>query len=207
MARTQPAPASPVRRRTRGVAKNPAEARRLILASAIERFAQQGFAATSTEQVAEQAGYGQATLFFHFKTKAGLLEACLDHALERARGALVVADQSGTIELMRRLDQVFEDAPLADFFARMLSELAGNARFGPIYAQFHLHLRDLITAELARETGASPERAGRSATAVLSMMVGVHAEYRIAPGGFDRADYRAMLLKVTQLVLDDLRRG
>ena len=34
---------------------------------------------------AEHAGYGQAAVFFHFKTKAGLLQACLDSALEQAK--------------------------------------------------------------------------------------------------------------------------
>jgi hypothetical protein len=39
------------------------------------------------------------------------------------------------------------------------------------------------------------------------MIVGVHAEHRVAPAPFDREDYRAMLLKVTALVLADLKAG
>ncbi len=41
----------------------------------------------------------------------------------------------------------------------------------------------------------------------MSMMVGAHAEFRIAPGRFDRARYSAMLLRVTALILADLERG
>jgi AcrR family transcriptional regulator len=207
---TRPSPAlsaQPALRRSHGTSKNTAEARRLILESAIHEFGSQGFAATSTEQVAEQAGYSQAALFFHFKTKAGLLEACLDHALERATAALIPTGNSGTLDLVRRLDQVFEDAPLANFFARMLSELAGNAKVGPIYAGFHLRLREMIEAELLRETGTAPDHARRAAATILSMIVGVHAEHRVAPAPFDREDYRAMLLKVTALVLADLKAG
>ena len=68
----------PAKGRIRGVSKNSAEARRKILDSATLIFGKQGFARTKTEEIAEHAGYGQATVFFHFKTKAGLLEACLD---------------------------------------------------------------------------------------------------------------------------------
>jgi hypothetical protein len=87
----------------------------------------------------------------------------------------------------------------------MLGELAGNAKFGPIYAAFHSHLRDLIEAELLRETGAAPERCAETAAAIMSMMVGTHAEHRIAPGRFSRAQYSAMLLQVVELILVDLR--
>lgn len=76
---------TPRKTRVRGVSKNSAEARRKILESATLIFGRQGFARTKTEDVAEHAGYGQATIFFHFKTKTGLLEACLEDALARAK--------------------------------------------------------------------------------------------------------------------------
>ncbi len=188
--------------RVRGVSKNPAEARRKLIEAAIDLFGRHGFAATSTEAVAEQAGYGQATVFFHFKTKAGLLEACFDLMLDRARTSLVAAEPSGTQNLLSRLDQYY--GPNAEFFARMMSELAGNARFGPIYAAFHDHMRSLIEAELRRETGATPDRCAFAAAAIKSMMLGVHAEHRIAPGRFEDAQYGAMLHMVAALIIADL---
>ena len=190
-------------RRVRGVSKNPVEARRKLIQAAVELFASKGFAATSTEEVAELAGYGQATVFFHFKTKAGLLEACLNSMLERARASLITAENSGTHVLLTKLDQYH--APHAEFFARMLSELAGNARFGPIYAGFHDHMRELIEAELLRETGASPDRCAFAAAMIKSMMLGVHAEQRIAPDRFTSEQYSEMLQRVAALVIADLR--
>lgn len=186
----------------RGVSRNSAEARGKLIEAAIALFAGNGFAATSTEEIAERAGYGQATVFFHFKTKAGLLEACLASMLDRARSSLIQAEASGTQNLMSRLDQFH--APHAEFFARMMSELSGNARFGPIYAAFHDQMRDLIEAELLRETGASAERCAFAAAAIKSMMLGVHAEHRISPGRFDRAQYSEMLRQVTALIIADL---
>jgi AcrR family transcriptional regulator len=190
--------------RVRGVSKNSAEARRKILDSAMLIFGSQGFARTTTEQIAEHAGYGQASVFFHFKTKSRLLEACLENALEQARQGLVVAENSGTLELVQRLDRAFDNSPTADFFARMMIEFGESSAVQPVYASFHAHLREVIAAELIRETGADSESAATAAATILSMMVGIHAEQRLETRQFTRADFRKMLLNVTRLILRDL---
>ncbi len=201
-AQSQPAGEQPPRR-VRGASRNSAEARRKLIEAAVDLFARKGFAATSTEEVAELAGYGQATVFFHFRTKAGLLEACLNLMLERARSSLIEAEHFGTQVLLTKLDQYH--APHAEFFARMLSDVAGDARFGPVYAAFHDHMRELIEAELIRETGATPERCALAAAMIKSMMLGVHAEQRIAPGRFAAGQYSEMLHRVAALVIADLK--
>lgn len=195
---------APTKGRVRGVSKNSAEARRKILDSATLIFGRQGFARTKTDEIADHAGYGQATVFFHFKTKAGLLEACLEEALARAKASLVPAEGSGTLDLMQRLDRAFDNSPTADLFARMLAEFGENSVIHPLYADFHEHLRQLIAAELARETGASGEKAYLAATAILSMMVGVHAEQRLETRRIERGQFRDLLLSVTRLVMADL---
>lgn len=195
---------TPAKGRVRGVSKNSAEARRKILDSATLIFGRQGFARAKTDEIADHAGYGQATVFFHFKTKAGLLEACLEEALTRAKASLVPADGSGTLDLMQRLDRAYDNSPTADLFARMLAEFGENSVIHPLYADFREHLRQLIAAELARETGASGEKAYLAAAAILSMMVGVHAEQRLETRRINRGQFRDMLLSVTRLVLADL---
>lgn len=194
----------PAKGRVRGVSKNSADARRKILDSATVIFGSQGFARTKTDEVAEHAGYGQATVFFHFKTKAGLLEACLEDALARAKASLVPAAGSGTLDLVQRLDRAFDNSPTADLFARMLAEFGENSVIHPLYADFHEHLRQLIAAELVRETGVEGERVYLAAAAILSMMVGVHAEQRLETSRINRGQFREMLLAVTRLVLADL---
>eukprot|EP01036_Dinobryon_divergens_P041539 gene41539-55069_t len=111
---------APAKARVRGVSKNSAEAQRKILDSATLLFGEQGFARTKTDEIADHAGYSQAAIFFHFKTKAGLLEACLKEALARAKANLVLAENSGTIDLIQRLDRAFDNSTTADFFARIL---------------------------------------------------------------------------------------
>lgn len=167
-------------------------------------FGRQGFARTTTEQIAEHAGYGQATVFFHFKTKSGLLEACLQNALQQARQNLVPAERSGTVELVRRLDRAFDNSPTADFFARMLIEFGDSRVVKPVYASFHADVRHLIAKELVSETGASRPRAAVAAAAILAMMVGVHAEQRLETRQFSRGDFREMLMNVTRLILREL---
>lgn len=193
-------------RRTRGVSKNPEAARRKILESAIRLFGRQGFKTTSTEHIAEAAGYSQATVFFHFQTKGGLLKACLDEALERAKVLVPTGVHIGTVALMEKLDNVFDDNPTAEFFARMMLEQSSNQLVRPIYAEFHAHIREMIRDEIIADSGVSAEKATQTAAALLSMMIGVHAEYRVENAKFRRTDYTAMLIKVAFLLLADLRR-
>ncbi len=195
---------APAKGRVRGVSKNSAEARRKILNSATLIFGRQGFARTKTDEIADHAGYGQATVFFHFKTKAGLLEACLEEALSRAKASLVPAEGSGTLDLVQRLDRAFDNSPTADLFARMLAEFGEDSVIHPLYADFHEHLRQLIAAELTRETGTDGEKAYLSAAAILSMMVGVHAEQRLETRRIERSQFRELLMAVTRLVMADL---
>ncbi|MGE5328361.1 MAG: TetR/AcrR family transcriptional regulator [Deltaproteobacteria bacterium] len=46
-----------------------------IISAAIEIFAEKGYAATSTSEIAKKAGVGEGTIFHHYKTKKDLLLA------------------------------------------------------------------------------------------------------------------------------------
>lgn len=49
------------------------EKQKKIVAAAIEMFAEKGFAATSTSEIAKKAGVAEGTIFRHYKTKKDLL--------------------------------------------------------------------------------------------------------------------------------------
>jgi len=70
-------PAEPVRRLRR------AERREQILAAATRAFARAGFAATSLDDVAAEAGITRVILYRHFESKADLYRAVLDRAYTR----------------------------------------------------------------------------------------------------------------------------
>lgn len=203
-AKLEPETLEPAPRRVRGVSKNTAVARRKLIESAIHIFGKHGFARTKTEEVAEHAGYGQAAVFFHFKTKAGLLQACLDSALEQAKTNLVPATSSDTLDLVQRLDKAFDNSSIANFFARTLWEFGDDKVVRTVYADFHEHVRQLIAAQLVAETGAEERRAYVAAAALLSMMVGVRAEQRLETRRLTRSEFRQMLLDFTRLTLSDL---
>ncbi len=61
-----------------------------ILSAALTLFAEQGFAATSTNKVAKAAGVSEGLIFRHFKNKEGLLAAIFEMVTERTK--VILAD-------------------------------------------------------------------------------------------------------------------
>jgi AcrR family transcriptional regulator len=85
-----------------------------VLDAAEEVFGQGGESA-STEEVARLAGVGIATVFRHFPTKAGLLEAVLIRRFERLR------DQAQRLASAEDPGRAF-----FDFFAHMVADASGK---------------------------------------------------------------------------------
>ena len=65
------------RRRPRG------EARRLLLDTARRLFTDQGYAGTTTRQIADEAGVSEPLLFRYFGNKAGLFDAAMLEPYQR----------------------------------------------------------------------------------------------------------------------------
>ena len=59
--------------------------REQILGTALKLFAERGFDATSTRQIAKEAGIAEGLIFHYFPTKASLLAAILEDRLEGRR--------------------------------------------------------------------------------------------------------------------------
>jgi len=78
-----PAPGGRLRRPAR---------REQILAAATRAFARSGFAATSLDEVAAEAGVSRVILYRHFASKADLYRAVLDRARARLVAAVGVGD-------------------------------------------------------------------------------------------------------------------
>ena len=66
-------------RRPTGRQRQAAARREQILETALKLFAAQGFDATSTRQVAKEAGIAEGLIFHYFPTKASLLTALLEN--------------------------------------------------------------------------------------------------------------------------------
>lgn len=61
--------------------------REAILDAAVRSFFESGFAATSIEQVALDAGVSKVTIYNHFKDKRGLFTASVERQCDQMRGA------------------------------------------------------------------------------------------------------------------------
>ena len=75
----------PAGRRLTSRQRQAAARREQILATALGLFAAQGFDATSTKQIAKEAGIAEGLIFHYFPTKASLLTAILEDRLEGRR--------------------------------------------------------------------------------------------------------------------------
>jgi AcrR family transcriptional regulator len=81
-----------------------AATRRDILEAAQRLFERQGYAATTMEAIAGEAGVALKTVYVAFETKSGLLRALWNHALRDGREEVPVAEQPWYREVMEEPD-------------------------------------------------------------------------------------------------------
>lgn len=105
-----------------------------ILQAAARLFAERGYAGTSMQAVAEEAGVCKSNVFHHFASKQALFEAVLDQASRDFRAELsALASAGGTLE------------------ERLLAFLAGHLRvLNRHAAAARLLLREIRSADEAR---------------------------------------------------------
>lgn len=117
------------------------ERQKKILAAATEIFAEKGFAATSTSEIAKKAGVAEGTIFRHYKTKKALLLSIVTPLLIKMIGPIVVKD------LNKVLDHNYET--FEDFVRAMIANrkafLERNLPIIQVFIQeipFHPELRE-----------------------------------------------------------------
>lgn len=117
------------------------EKQRNILAAATEMFAQKGFAATSTSEIAKRAGVAEGTIFRHYKTKKDLLLSIVSPMMLKMISPFILKD------INKVLDQNYER--FEDFVRAMIKNrqefLENNLQVVKVVIQeipFHPELRD-----------------------------------------------------------------
>lgn len=68
------------------------EKQKKIIAAAIESFAEKGYAATSTSEIAKKAGVAEGTIFRHYKTKKELLLSIVSPMMAKLIAPFVIKD-------------------------------------------------------------------------------------------------------------------
>ncbi|MBT2663767.1 TetR/AcrR family transcriptional regulator [Bacillus sp. ISL-45] len=133
------------------------EKQRKIIVSAIESFAEKGFSATSTSEIAKKAGVAEGTIFRHYKTKKDLLLAIVAPVMAKFVAPFIIKD------LKKVLDQDYEH--VEDFMRAMLENrrefLIKNLATVKILVQeipFHPELKDLFKEHVALKVYAQFEK-------------------------------------------------
>lgn len=78
------------------------EKQQRIVEAAIEIFAEKGYAAASTSEIAQKAGVAEGTIFRHYKTKKDLLLSIVAPVMTRLIGPLILRD------FAKMLDQPYD---------------------------------------------------------------------------------------------------
>lgn len=71
---------------------------RQILIAATEMFAEKGFAATSTNEIAKKAGVAEGTIFRHYKTKKDLLLSVVSPLMVKMIGPIIIKDLNKVLD-------------------------------------------------------------------------------------------------------------
>ncbi|WP_274651787.1 TetR/AcrR family transcriptional regulator [Paenibacillus humicola] len=118
-----------------------------IVQAAIEIFAEKGFAASSTSEIAQRAGVAEGTIFRHYKTKKELLLAIVAPTLTKLIAPLVLRD------LNKVLDEEYDSLEqfLRAVIANRIEFLDKHQRIIRIAAQeisFHPELQEHFKNEV-----------------------------------------------------------
>lgn len=133
------------------------EKQQRIILSAIESFAEKGYSATSTNEIARKAGVAEGTIFRHYKTKKDLLLAIVAPVMAKFVAPFIIKD------LKKVLDKDYEH--FEDFLTAMLENrrefLIKNLPTVKILLQeipFHPELKELFKEHIALKVYARFEK-------------------------------------------------
>jgi AcrR family transcriptional regulator len=161
---------------TRATSGPPARARRLgraerreqILAAATQAFARAGFAATSLDDIAAEAGISRVILYRHFDSKTELYRAVLDRVCGRL--AVTVGERDFTASSVDALVGAAAEDPAG--FRLLFQHAAREPEFRADADQFRAGMVAVSQRELA---GRIPDRAWARWAAQLAPTVAIEA--------------------------------
>ncbi|QWF78277.1 TetR/AcrR family transcriptional regulator [Amycolatopsis sp. CA-230715] len=173
-------------------AESQARTREQLVSTAKRQFLRAGYAATSLEKVAEEAGYSKGAVYSNFRNKNELCLAVLDDIHERQTAMLTEAiTGAADLESMLAAFQAWSERSIGDeAWTALEVEFATNARHDPeVRHQLALRskaIRDTIAGILTAHAGhlglTLPMSAEDTATALLSLGIGLGVQRAVDPG-------------------------
>ena len=181
-----------------------ADTRDQILTAARDLFADRGFEQTSLREIAARVGITKAALYYHFPSKAELLEVLVAPAFEGIRDVLVEWERAeGDIEqwqaaLERLVDWMLDQEQLFILIDRNIEAIDGLAQQSEHF-DAHRDFHDRV----ARLLG-DPSRPLIDRLRVVSAIGAAAAMFTLGgrvPADADPRDVRAALLGIVRAVL------
>lgn len=177
---------------SRRTGRPPRVSRAMLQEAALELFLEQGYAATTVDEIARRAGVSRATFFNHFAAKGDVLWFEIDDAGSRLEAALREASDPDPWEAVRRALLVVAEPFGADAVPFVLTqhELIGSA--GEVQASALLRLTQhaaTLERDLARR-GLSRSRARLAAYTLVAAVIAAARDWADAgPGRGELAEY------------------
>ena len=141
----------------------PEKRRQELVLAAYREIAEHGFEGLRTREVAAEVGVNIATLHYYFPTKESLIQAVLEHAMDRFRTTL--APRGSPSDLLRNylravrklmLDEPELGAVMAELALRSVRDRSTGKIMNAMYDTWHLAVRGLLRRAV-KEGGLRPE--------------------------------------------------
>lgn len=190
-----------------------------LIAAAIERFAEKGYAGTKTEEIARKAGVTIGTLYRYFPTKEALFEAAVQQAMAgpiAVAGARAAAYQGSKVEhlkvFLRNWWALSNDPDYARVLKLVIAESANFPGIARMVVEQVVQPGQSMCARLLREgieKGEFRDIDVDPAVRVFSGAISFAAIYQHSLGPHDRRgfDPEAYIDTAVSLFLDGLLAG
>jgi AcrR family transcriptional regulator len=189
----------------------PAGGREAILAAALQLLRERGIARVTSREVAAQAGVSEASVFYHYKDRPGLLKAVFEQGLRPLQelalgGGLAGADLHDALARFGETLDAFLDQALPVMAAAQSDTALRDALVAYMTEQNLGPHRgvDALGAYLAGEQAAGRVRAGVDPRAAAMLFVGAcytRAAQRQMPAGTGRLPGLEEIIRATEQLL------
>ncbi|MBM7585178.1 AcrR family transcriptional regulator [Bacillus pakistanensis] len=126
------------------------EKQKKILESAIEIFAEKGYSATSTNEIAKKAGVAEGTIFRHYKTKKDLLLSIVAPTMAKLVAPFVIKDLNKVLDTKYETYEAFLKALILNRQA-FLKENMAAFRILIQEIPFHPELKEQFKEHIANK--------------------------------------------------------
>lgn len=162
--------------RQRRVQQRALDTRRLLLDATVRVLVDQGFAQFSTLAVGEAAGVSRGRLVHHFPTRTALIEATLDHLVERYRERVplhleLITDGPHEGRIARALDVLWSLKRSREYQAclELMAGARGDDELRDALRVFDRRLGDALSDAVHRLVGPLADRPGFDASLLTAI--------------------------------------